>query len=184
MDIDVDYSPTDGLVDQPLDPCPQPWLKARRTELSAYWRQADAFEVAAHLVERERAYAWLAIAGDRPRRATLDGLRAAIERDRPYDLYFAPDDRTLLFPPREPWRRLPVIHLDSPTAMLLGSATGNLYHVRWATEVIVDGRAVAHDRPLVELGVHLRRFLDARFVGRRGMNCRDSPEELGRLGIG
>lgn len=183
MEIEIDYSPTDALIAPALDARPEPGCLARHVELTAYWRRADAVEVVAHLLEHEGGHAWLAPFGERPRRARLPALRAALATDNPYDVYVAPDDRAMIFPVREPWRRQPVIHVAAPASVTLPRGTGQLYGVRWALEVLVDGKALPQEPGLLAMGACLRRFLDARFVSRRGRDCRDSPEELHRLGL-
>lgn len=180
--IDIDYGPTAALIARPLDPCPEPWLKARRVELTAYWTTDDAVAVVRHLVERDGAVAWLAPGRAPAAPASVDAIATAIAGDASYDIYLAPDARALRFADqREPWRRLPVIHLGTPTRMVLAGGVGLLFYLRWAEQVLVDGRPVAHDPALLALGARLRRFLAARFGSDRGRGTFDSADERARL---
>lgn len=180
LDIDIDYSPTEVLVQRPLDPCPQPWLKARRTELFGYWTVADALDLVTHLVEHEGAHLWLCSFPETPRRADLATVRDALAGDGGYRVYIVPDAREVVLAEREPWRRAPVVELDSPIRMVLGGGTGTLYYLRWAKELLVEGAPVANDTALLDLAERLQRYLE-RFVVRGG--ARHNPAELARLGL-
>ena len=47
--FEIDYSPTAELISKPLDPIGQPWLKAKRCEITAYWQPADVERFASYL---------------------------------------------------------------------------------------------------------------------------------------
>ncbi len=153
--LDIDYEPTDQLVERPLDPCPDPWLKARHTEWSAFWLTADLAELGRELIENRGAICWWVGWREPARRIAAGELRELSTHAQPFDLYFARQEVELaLLSSRDAWMQLPVIHVPSPISMRLGTCSATLYFIQFAEEFLVKGsvRRQESDAPCVGQG--------------------------------
>ena len=116
MIVDIKYSPTEQLIERPLDPIELPWLQPKRREITALWLPIDTERFAKHLVEwgATRIFA---------RSDALEFVECRIE-----EVQFLPElKRDLLFTNlpdvaapsgRDPQRDGPFLRLSSPFHML------------------------------------------------------------------
>jgi uncharacterized damage-inducible protein DinB len=80
--FEIDYEPTDALVTQPLVPCADPWLKARRVVITGLWTQADLDAVVTYALANVVYFAaWREV----PRRITE---LPDFDRERSFDFFF------------------------------------------------------------------------------------------------
>lgn len=176
--FEIDYRPTTALVKRPLDPCPEPWLKAKQTTLVGYWTVADATAVVKQL-DALGAMFYVAGLQERPaKRTARDAIRMLSTRF--FDLYFT--TRAVTFPEslRDCWKRLPAIHLGSPIHVNLPSGSGTVYYLAWAAETIEDGVVVPQDAAFLALAKQLHAWMPARFA-KRGPRTFHSAAEVARL---
>lgn len=180
--FEIDYEPTETLLSKPLDPCPEPWLKAKHTEVSGLWLPGDVLDVVRYLGERERAHCYFAGWRERPRRLAPPDLCEALAADvQSFDLFFSVHDVEFPGELRNCWKHLPVIHLPSPTHMNYRTGRGTLFFLRWADEVLVDGHVARQQEQLVDLARRLRSWLSMRFTSERGERTFDNSSEYQRL---
>jgi hypothetical protein len=177
----IDYEPTETLLGKPLDPCPEPWLKAKWTEVSALWLSSDVHEVVTYLGNHERADVYFAGWRERPRRMGARDVTLALADAASFDVFFAVRDVDFPSELRDCWKRLPVIHLPSPIHMSYRTGNGELYFLRWAEEFLIDGQVSRQEAQLIDLGNRLRSWLATRFVSERGKGTFDNRAEYERL---
>lgn len=181
MTLEIDYTPTQALVESPLDPCPEPWLFARTRAVSAVWRPADAKRFIRFMASEPGVQCHFADWKERPRPCSADEACAAFAKARVFHLFFAV--REVTFPERlvGAWRKLPLIQTNTPTSVNYATGLGILYAVEWAEQVFVEGKVVAHDPELLALAKRMRTWLSEHFVATRAPTCADNPDEYERL---
>jgi hypothetical protein len=179
--FEIDYEPTDELVARPLDPCPEPWLKAKQSEISALWVERDATELVLHAGQDLNASCYFAAPRGRPALLAPRDVCARLREARVFNVYLSA--RELEFPDelRDAWRRLPVMCLASPIHMNYRTGAATLYFLRWANEFLVEGRVVPQEAPLLELASRVQSWLRSRYTAERGPRTADNPAEYERL---
>jgi hypothetical protein len=178
--FEIDYEPTDELISRPLEPCDEPWLTAKRTTVTALWIPKDLEDLLRYLGESELAHCYYAGFEERPRLASAAEICRALGSG-PRDLYFSTSE--LDFPSGLDgcWKRMPVIHVSTPTTMGYRTGNGSLYYVEWANQLLVARRIVAQEAGLLELADRLEAWLRTRFTSARGKRTFDNHAEYHRL---
>ena len=179
--FEIDYEPTDTLVSRPLDPCPDPWRKAKQTELTALWVPDDLHALVVHLVEELRAHCYVGGWREPARPCSSSEAIATLRAHTSWTLLFAARPVELPGELRDCWRRLPVIQLETPITIRYQTGKGWLHYVHYANERFVDGELVAQDPELLALATRLRAWLQSRFTSVRGRGTFDNPREHERL---
>jgi hypothetical protein len=181
FDAEIDYEPTEALVDRPLDPVEDPWLKARRVELTALWKVSDLTRVlrfAATLPEARICFGgWNEPISEVPVEHLCEQLKSA----RIFTVLIAREPFDVPASVRDVWRTTPVIHIGSP--MHIHYATGreaDLYYVTYALEDLRAGRVVRRSPEFLRFADTLRAWLSAEFCSKRGKRTVDSPSEYER----
>jgi hypothetical protein len=179
--FEIDYEPTDSLVDAPLVPCAHPWLKAKHVEITALWKEADLEELVAYAAGLDASI--VLAAGWRERPVVLERRRLfdQVDFDRPYDVFMTNASVELPEKLRDAWRRAPVVHVGSPIHMRYRTGEGDLYYVHYAEERLEGPSVVAQPVSFVAYARGLVHWLRERFVSERGKNTADNPEEWQRL---
>lgn len=179
--FEIDYSPTAELLSRPLETCEEPWLIPKRCELSALWVPGDRDALVRHLGERESARCYLAGFRQPLRLVTAAELPAAEADGHAVAIYLS--TRELAFPDnlRDCWKRLPVIHVSSPTTIHYTTGTGHLYYVQWAKQVLVERRLEPQEAALLALADRLQAWLRTHFTSARYKHAFDNPTEYERL---
>ena len=181
MTIEIDYEPTDVLVERPLDPCDDPWLVPRRVEISALWLVDDLCALVRRLGDAEGALCYFAGWREPAVLASPGSICERLPRARSFDLFFAPRPVTLPEALRDAWKSHPVIHVGTPIHMNYSTGAGTLYFVRWAEQTVAAGRLEPQPAELRELATRVRSWLGERFVSERGRLTADNPSEYARL---
>lgn len=191
---DIDYGPTNQLVDQPLVYCKNPKILYDLHELTLIAKRADVARVIRFLGDdADCQFAgclwnnadWTVrnIDADEAEQAVLKESEAS---RRYYWIYasqqpikvpqaFSRDKQESAF-----WKRREIIRLSSPTYMLYGSFTSRpslMYYIQFANEYVKDERALAKSKRFRDLTARLVEWLQAEFVSWRGADCFDNPQE-------
>lgn len=177
--FDIGLTPTDTLLSRPLEPCDEPWLIPKRTELTGLWVAEDLRDLVRYL--GEIALCYYAPANDRPALATASTVAAALDPQKLFHLYFSTDVVEVFANPRDCWKRLPVIYITSPFRMIYRTGAADLYYMRWARELIVKRQVVQQQRELLALTDRLMIWLNAHFTSARGEKAFDNNAEYERL---
>jgi hypothetical protein len=174
--IDIDYEPTHRLIEQPLDPCEDPWLKARQVSLTGYWQPEDLHAVIRHAIDGEGARAYLVMSSTNgasitsPRSA--DELITQIRGSGAFDVFFASGE--VVFPKHLPdlWKKTAVVHVSSGYDL----GIGELHYVDYAHEIIEGTAVVAQPAAFLELASRIEQWLRSNFVSDRWKTAIDNPD--------
>ena len=187
--FEIDYSPTDSLLSSPLEPCPNPWLVARRHSYTAFWKPAD-FEQALRLVGLEAGHAWFAGWQETPRMVEMDHAcelaLEALASQKSYNVLFSNTDLDLSdTEPRDCWKSLPVIQFKAPISMNYRIEAqfvqALLHYIEFAEEVSFRGAIVSQPVEFNQFATRAVRRLRSVFVSDRGPRTLDAPGEFARV---
>jgi hypothetical protein len=198
MSLEIDYEPTDALVERPLDPITDPWIKAKRFSAGGYWKVDDLFRVVSLFAEEPGAVLYFAGWDEAPRalskRETIDALHGAgwhavagqdwfAERRSRKLFYLFATNQPLELPenPRDCWKRLPVVQVKSPQGMNCSRGHGWMYSVRYAEEVFRDGKPVPQSAEFLTFARRLIAALRTYFSSPLGPHSLYNPDEYERL---
>ncbi len=175
--FEIDYSPTAELISKPLDPVEQPWLKAKRSEITAYWQPADAERFASYLS---------GIPGIRIYRDSEGFEECGIETvefypELKYDLYFT---NVLELPPlrlRDPQRAAPLLRLTSPFHIACPTGIALLHYIEYADEILRGAEVLSQPQPFLTFARQARAWLYENYLSQRGTHTADNPAEYERI---
>jgi hypothetical protein len=166
--------------DRPLDPCPDPWFKARRVSLTALWQPEDL----AKLIEfaMTTAHVHVTISRRQGLVAPLDAHKALSRLREPWLEVFL-SILPVNIPPgaRDCWKSLPVVHISSPLTMGYRTGIGHLYYIEFARKVIDSAALVQQPKAFLKFADRLHAWLATMFTNQRGRNTVDNPAEYERL---
>jgi hypothetical protein len=179
--FEIDYAPTDALIDRPLTPCTDPWLKAKRVVLTALWTPSDLERFVRHAAQQEGASVF--VAGWREAPARWDGvsLAARVDLERVFDVFMTNTEVTFPDNLRDSWKALPVVHVGNPIRMNYTTGTGLLHYVEYAEETFQGPRVTAQPARFLAYARGLRAWLLETYSSARGKNTADNPDEHERL---
>lgn len=148
--IDIDYSPTAQLFEQPITYCKKPKIKYKTYSLKGYWKEGELKNLIEFLLQKPLLiYCWHWNRTEKKRyvrKLTAEELRnfLFVEKERYLSIYFsaepleAPlansfsDDRGI-YVDRDIWRKKEIIVLENP---LLVSGYGDFYSMLFCSEYI------------------------------------------------
>jgi hypothetical protein len=178
---DIDYEPTDALLERPLDPIDDPWRKARWVQVTGLWKLEDLGRLLRFVGSLAGARIVFAARDRAPRELTAEAAILAARDARTYDVVFGSEDVTLPADPSEAWKQLPVVHVGSPLSIRYDTGDAELWYVSYALERIVDGAVVAQPAPFLAFAARVRAWLASELVSERGKDTADNPDEYQRL---
>jgi hypothetical protein len=187
MTVDIDYTDTQSLIDQPLVFCSNPRILYDLQEVTLYATHNDIARVATYLQSQCTFYCRLIESGERVvRQLGIDDVKKAIlcrNEECPYFWIYA-SPTALNVPSAEVetakkessfWKRNEVVRISSPTTMVWESATALLYHLGFSNEY-VEGQSIVQKSALFrKTTVRLLDWLAREFVAWRGHHCFDNP---------
>ena len=174
--FEIDYSPTAELVSKPLDPIPQPWVRAKRCEITAYWQPSDAERFAQYLsgVQSVRIYRDL----NGIEECGIEAVEFYPELNRA--LYF-----TNMSPPalrmRDPQNAEPLLRLGSPFHIASPSGIALLHYINYAEEILKGTEVLHQPSPFMSFAREARAWLNVNYSAMRGKNTADNPTEYERI---
>jgi DNA-directed RNA polymerase subunit RPC12/RpoP len=195
MNVEIDYSPTQRLIQKPLTRCKNPEMMYDLKELSLYARAADIARVADYLAEQGCSFAGVVRQRDdwvlqvlSPDEATELIARKVSYMGFYLQVYAMPrrialTEETISTSKKEStfWKRHEVIRIDSPTSIGCGSRTGQLHYIHYSNEFIDGGKVVAKSGRFRKLTDGLIDWLGKKFVTWRGADCFDNEKSHRRL---
>lgn len=183
MTVEINGGPTDLLIDRPLDPCDQPWLRARHVKLSAIWNQKDLESFIHSVMGLDGACAYvMTIEGSVTTFYTEKELISKLRLEPLWFLYFCTEH--IPFPPNPfaTWRDLPVIQVWSPKVIVDKNGTvTTMYLLEYAKEVIQGAIVVPQPCEFLDFTKTITTWLRNNFSSERGKGAFDNPEEFGRV---
>lgn len=182
--VDIKYSPTTVLVERPLDPIDDPWLKARWIQFTGFWTDADHRAVVEHVADEQNGVLLLGPPTGPAQPVSPSAVLQAVRDRRSYALWIAPGVVEVPMPSTDCWKWLPIVQMSAPYQMHLPEGVGHLQYVQFAEEILRDGRVVPQPEEFVRFARDLIAWMRTRFVSGRGPNALDSAEEFARLKLG
>jgi hypothetical protein len=178
MIVDIRYSPTEQLIEKPLDAIERPWLQPKRREITALWLPSDAEKFARHLAEPSTTRTFVRSPGHKYVECRFEEVQFYPELKR--DLLFTNLPEIAAPSRRDPHRDGPFLRLSGPTHMGYSPSLQNhhlLHYVQYSKEVIVDGRPEAQPRSFLEFAEKACDWLVENYVSQRGKNTADNLQE-------
>lgn len=185
MNLDIDYGPTQRLIDQPLVYCRNPRILYDLREITLYATPEDIARVAAYL-EDEAACAFHGAirVGEEwvVRELGIEDVKGTILGGRYVWIYASPIAAHLSLPETDTarsessfWKHNEVVRISSPTSMNWKSATALLYYLQFSNEYVGDERIVPKSARFRKMTSQLLDWLASQFVSWRGRHCFDNP---------
>jgi len=183
LSVDINYSPTDSLVANPLTLCKTPKIKYQYKMLSGYWTEDELLHIVRHCHDAGLViYRWYWDKSVEKR--TFD--RISVEElakigDHFFCLYLAnhalniadltwADDEKGIYLKENLWRRNELIEVNRSHMFAIGDA----YLVQYATQFIdPEGITQNKSEQFCQKTQQLERYLSANFIGKRGKHCFD-----------
>ncbi len=178
-EIDIDYSPTSQLFENPITYCEQPKIKYKTYSLGGYWKEEAFSNLIEFLSQKELwIYCWYWNHTEKKRyvkQMTIDELKnfLFIENSHYLKIYFSMEALDELFAnsttddggihvDRDVWRKREIIMLNAPLLVAVAGA-GKFYSVDFSSEYIekyqIKAKSEAFCRLVQELLVYSRENL-------------------------
>lgn len=161
--IDINYSPTEQLYEQPITYCEKPKIKYKRYSIRGYWKEEDFYKLIDYLSQQQLLiYCLYWDKGKRfVKKVTMEELKRFLfeEKKRYLNIYFSTeslevlldkqssDDRGIRID-KDIWRKEEIINLHSPI-MVVGS--GLFYEMDFCSEYIEAGQVKAKSEDFCKL---------------------------------
>jgi len=191
MSIDIDYSPTNQLVEMPLEFCEKPKIKYKYYELTMFWVKKDLIDFLRWLRNKKYIISVWYWENDSRKLSVnvrneifdiVDSTYLSIYISENEPVFNVQDDEKSVYVQREIWRKEEIIELGSPISMVYEmNKRGNLYYMHFCTEFIKDGRVFSKTEEFCNNTKQVIEWLKTRYVIKRGKNCYDNQNELERL---
>jgi hypothetical protein len=183
MALEIDYGPTNQLIDRPLDPCEYPWLRAKQVKFSALWNQQDLELFFPWIMRIQGVRAYLVTPFEA--HSVLDEIELLSKvRDEPlWDLYFYLDntpisDKSYVF-----WKNMPVVHIWGPEVLMERAGSATMYFMEYAKEVIRGANVVPQPGEFLDFTKTMINWLKTTYISERGKWTFDNPREYERFRI-
>jgi hypothetical protein len=198
MSINIDYSPTNQLLEQPLQYCKNPKILYDLKELNLYVERKDVVGIARYLCDGAGCILAGCLRNENEwaiRQLGTNDLHRVIQEDRSLSngsrflwIYASPEavtvpDAAVESRKREEtfWKRHEIIRVSSPTRMHFASGEGLLYYIQFSNEFVENESAVPKSGHFRELTNKFLDWLGANFVSWRGKYCFDNQTEHNRI---
>ena len=166
-EIDIDYSPTSQLFENPITYCEQPKLKYKTYSLGGYWKE-EAFSDLIEFLSQKGLwiYCWYWNQTEKKRfvkQMTVDELKRIlfIEKVKYLNIYFSMEaldevftnsitDDGGVYVDRDVWRKKEIIMLNAPL-LVAAVGAGKFYSVDFSSEYIEQGQIKAKSETFCRL---------------------------------
>lgn len=193
--IDLDYSPTQHLLDSPITFCKNPKLKCAISRLNGYWTKDDRVRFISFLADDLKLHVSCWYWNKATKKRQFEKLSGS---NRPRLLsselnyltyYFSVGPQQLetsmvdggIYVEDNPWQKYELIQLNAPMKMALKNGLGDLYYVYFSTQYIDAGVVRDKSESFIELSGKITEWMKSCFVEKRGRDCFDSALEYDRL---
>jgi hypothetical protein len=179
---EIDYSPTDKLIAQPLDPCENPWLKAHHYHWSCLWKQEDFEKFTKWVMEIEDIQAYLIFDGHaQALPINQDEIIELVQKTPVWDLFFGLR-KTLHSVTSVSWKTMPLLHVENPRINITkDGAITILYTFDYSKDILYQARISYQPKAFLKFIETVKSWLDQNYVSERGKNTFDNIEVLKRF---
>jgi hypothetical protein len=201
LTLDIDYSPTDHLLLQPLTYCPNPKILYALKDLTLYITHEDSARIIEYLASQHHCsfMAWIHSGGQWVKRphsaaqlaamiradAKTPGISSYSSIDAIFPAFPVPDDQSQTLEDRDLyWKRNPVVHLTSPFSIHLSTASpqnASLFYIKFSNEFIDGDKLSPKPAAFLNATTALLHWLQTHFVSWRGKSSFDNPSEHKRI---
>ncbi|MRS05211.1 hypothetical protein EG832_18655, partial [bacterium] len=174
MTIEIDYGPTTRLMDHPLDPCDNPWLRTRKVKCSSLWEQKDLEDFICHVMD-QNIKAYLVTSNSVHPSLDKAELLDLLRRTPSWDLYLFVDENNHPCEEVVAWKEKPVVHVWGPQIMVdkTGSST-NMYFIEYAEEVIRGAQVIRQPEKFLTFTKVMTNWLKETYTSERGKDSFDN----------
>lgn len=190
ISIDIDYSPTIQLLENPITFCEKPNIKYKFKELTSYWSGDNLSDFLKFIfLDLElTVYCWFFVHPENKRRFEKISFEKAMQiitvNHRYLNFFFSAseldtksyieltDDKGVYLK-EGIWRKDEIIQLSSPTAIL---GYGLLYCITFCNQYLTKGIVTDKSEQFEKITSQLQVWLKSKFITKRGTNCYDGQE--------
>lgn len=190
ISIDIDYSPTEELIVNPITFCEKPNIKYKFQELTSYW-SGDNLKNFLQFIFHDlklNAYCWFSEHPDNKRRFEKVSFNKAMQiiivNHRYLNFYFSANeletsnyvqltDNNGVYLKEGIWRRDEIIQLTAPYVIM---GYGLLYYINFCNQYLDKGNVKDKSEQFEIATTQLNKWLKEKFVTKRGKNCFDGQE--------
>lgn len=190
ISVDIDYGPTNHLVETPITYCEKPNLKYKCTELTSFWSGDDLKNFLRYIFFdlKLNIYCWFSQHPDHTRKfekITFDKAIQIITVNHRYlNFYFSVNELDTSKYIQSSgdygvsvkdgiWRRDEIIQLAAPIVMI---GYGLLYYLNYCNQYLDKGKAADKSEKFETITNQLKPWLQQNFIVKRGRNCFDGQQ--------
>lgn len=166
-EVDIDYSPTAQLFEQPITYCEQPKIRYKTYSISGYWKEENFYDLIDFLSQKQLLiYCWHWARDEKKRymnkftaeelknfllAETMDYLNIYFSME-PLDEFFAESfsNNEGIYVPRDIWREREIFKVNSPI-MVAAEGAGYFYSVEFCSEYLEAGQVKAKNESFCQL---------------------------------
>ncbi|MBF4467023.1 hypothetical protein [Flavobacterium sp. LC2016-12] len=195
ISIDIDYSPTKQLIENPITFCSEPKIRYKFQELTSYWSGDNLKDLLDYIFNdlNLNVYCWFSQHPENKRRFEKVSFEKAIQiitvNHRYLNFYFSENeletssyikliDANGIYLKDEIWRRNELIQLTAPYVMM---GYGLLYYINFCNQYLEKGNVKDKSSQFETITTQLKNWLKEKFVTKRGENCFDGQEAYDKL---
>ncbi len=188
ISIDIDYSPTNYLIQKPITFCEQPNIKYNFNELSSYWFTHDLENFLKFISNdlKLNVYCWFWYNKTRYfEKVLFEKAMQLITANYTYlNFYFSANeldiskfinftDNNGIYVKRDIWRKDEIILLSSPMSV---RGYGVHYSIKYSNQYIDKGNIIDKSEHFEKLTNNLHSWFKENFITKRGKDCFDGLE--------
>lgn len=195
--IDIDYSPTEELIENPITFCEKPNIKYKYQQLTSYWSGKNINEFLQFIFQdlKLNVYCWFSEHPENKKRFEKVSFEKAIKiitvNHRYFNFYFSAQELDTSssiylqqFNDGEAhlkmgiWRRDEIIQLSAPFVIM---GYGVLYYINFCNQYLDKGNVKDKSEQFEIITTQLKQWLKENFITKRGKNCFDGQEAYEKL---
>lgn len=173
-EIDIDYSPTNQLFEQPITYCEKPKINYKTYSVSGYWKDEDFYDLTEFLSQQQLLiYCWYWDKGKRfAEKLDPQELKKLLfeEKKRYLHIYFSAEpleellanthsDDKGIYIELDIWRKREIIDLNAPFTVV---GAGLFYEMRFCSEYLDRGQVMAKSEEFCRLAQKIRQYTKER----------------------
>jgi len=183
MSVDIDYGPTDELLDKPITLCEKPLIKYKYSQFTGIWLSDDLKQVLRFLIEEqgltayyhyfkypEKVRVFQALTLEQSLRKGSDFLAVYFTRDSMENAVTYEDEKGVMID-KGIWRRQEIVYL-----FCINMNGLPLHYIQFCNQYIDRGEVKDKSTEFEKMTDQFKAWLTQTFVKSRGRNCFDGEE--------
>jgi len=190
LSIDINYSPTNQLIENPIVYCENPKLKYKYNQLTSYWAENNLTDFMEHLFKEMKfnVYCWYWQYPENKRyfeKVSFEKAKEIILSNHKYlRFYFSMDelntsqniqqsDSNGVYLDEKIWQKNEIVELSAPFVIM---GYGLLYTIRFCNQYLDKGIITNKSSTFENLTNSLKCWMKKTYITKRGNNCFDGKE--------